>query len=487
MVDIRQDLRHKLTQKVTPTLIVMQNLLLLPSLELHQEIEKELESNPALEEEMSSSGEEKEESVTDEGFIQEMRYVTSREQTVRDGDGEEGEEKNPFSFLAAPTSLQEYLSWNIHLLLETDEHKAIAEAIIGNLNDDGYLECDMQSLVDELKCEQEKIEAVLLVVQSMDPPGVGARSVPEALMLQLRELKSQNKNIPALVEEVILSHLEDVSKYKYKSIAKERGVALHVVEDAVKFIHDHLNPYPGRDFHLYHENQARDKDAVSPDVIVRFEKEKFVIEVVDSLDVKLRINPVYLDLLDKMRVAPKTFSQKEKDHIKNYIERAKLFLKGIQQRRETLYRITKVIVDEQRDFFYGRTRKLLKPLTQSQVGSALSISESTVSRATSFKFVQLPWNELAPFSLFFDYAQGIKESISEIIKREGEKPLSDSEIARLLSLSGLKLARRTVAKYREELGILSSDKRRRHAASAKAHNASDVVEASQELPPEGTS
>ncbi len=472
MVDIRQDLRQKLSQKVTPTLIMTQNLLLLPSLELHQEIEKELESNPALEE--GASGDEKEESLADETFFREIQYLSSKGDEPRgSSDAEDSEEKNPFSYIASPTSLQEYLGWNLSLLLETQEDKVIGEAIIGNLNDDGYLDCQIENLVDELKCTPEKVEEILKIVQSLEPAGVGARSVQEALLIQLREYRAEHKkDVPPLVEALIKDHLDDVSRYKHKAIAKAKDVPLTMVEDAIKFIHDYLNPYPGRDFRSYTELEPRDKNIVSPDVIVKQEKDVFVIEVIDSVGVRLRINPVYLRLLEQMRLDPKAFSQKEKDHIKNYIERAKLFLKGIHQRRDTLYRITKVIVDEQRDFFYGQSRKLLKPLTQSQVASVLSISESTVSRATSFKFVQLPWNELAPFSLFFDYAQGIKESISELIQKEREKPLSDSEIARLLSLSGLKLARRTVAKYREELGILSSEKRKRqHQHSAEHHSA----------------
>lgn len=468
MVDIRQDLRQKLSQKVTPTLIMTQNLLLLPSLELHQEIEKELESNPALEE--GSTPDEEKESLDDESFFREIKYLTSKEDVPRDSDADDSEEKNPFSFIASPTSLQEYLSWNLHLLLETPEDKTVGEAILGNLNDDGYLECDIQELVDELKCAPEKVQEVLEVVQSLEPAGVGARSVQEALLLQLREYRAQHGGIiPPLVEELIQNHLEEVSRYKYKAIAKAKDVSLNAVEEAVKFIHDHLSPYPGRDFHPYRESESQAKNTVTPDVIVRLEKDAFIIEVIDSVGIRLRINPVYIRLLEQMRHDPKAFSQKEKEHIKNYIERAKLFLKGIQQRRDTLYRIAQVIINEQRDFFYGQTRKLLKPLTQSQVASSLSISESTVSRATSFKFVQLPWNELVPFSLFFDYAQGIKESIGELIQKEGEKPLSDSEIARLLSLSGLKLARRTVAKYREELGILSSEKRKRQNAFAASH------------------
>lgn len=481
MVDIRQDLRQKLSQKVTPTLIMTQNLLLLPSLELHQEIEKELESNPALEE--GASGDEKEETLADETFFREIQYLSSKGDEPRGSDAEDSEEKNPFSYIASPTSLQEYLSWNLSLLLETPEDKVIGEAIIGNLNDDGYLDCQIENLVDELKCTPEKVEEILKVVQSLEPAGVGARSVQEALLIQLREYSAEHKNMPPLVEDLIKDHLDDVSRYKHKAIAKAKNVPLTMVEDAIKFIHDYLNPYPGRDFHSYTEAETRDKNIVSPDVIVKQEKDVFVIEVIDSVGVRLRINPVYLRLLEQMRLEPKAFSQKEKDHIKNYIERAKLFLKGIHQRRDTLYRISKVIVDEQRDFFYGQSRKLLKPLTQSQVASALSISESTVSRATSFKFVQLPWNELAPFSLFFDYAQGIKESISELIQKEREKPLSDSEIARLLSLSGLKLARRTVAKYREELGILSSEKRKRqHQHSAEHHSAAASHGASEAEP-----
>lgn len=486
MVDIRQDLRQKLTQKVTPTLIMTQNLLLLPALELHQEMEKELESNPALEE-GNASDDEKGDSIADEEFFREIKYLSStKDEGRREAESEDSEEKNPFSFIASPTSLQEYLSWNLHLLLETSEDKIVGEAIIGNLNDDGYLECDIQALVDELKCTPEKVEEVLNVVQSLDPPGVGARSVKEALLLQLREYSAGHDDVTPLVEELIQNHLEDVSRYKYKAIAKAKDVSLNAVEEAVKFIHDHLSPYPGRDFRAYREPEAKTKNTVTPDVIVRQEKDAFVIEVVDFVGIRLRINPVYIRLLQEMKNDPKAFSLKEKDHIKNYIERAKLFLKGIQQRRDTLYRISQVIVNEQRDFFYGQTRKLLKPLTQSQVAAALSISESTVSRATSFKFVQLPWNKLVPFSLFFDYAQGIKESIAELIQKEGDKPLSDSEIARLLSLSGLKLARRTVAKYREDIGILSSEKRKRQNVFDAAHQTPPKEEIEEIQPSEET-
>lgn len=463
--------RHelKLLQKVTPQLITTQHLLLLPHVELSMEIERELEENPVLEEtstnlcpecgqEFSGTackgcGYKMELPEAPEDFT--YQILKSRSEPVE----REAEDFPDMPGMQVPSgiTLHDHLRLNVLPLLQTEEQKKIAELLIRNISDHGYLLVSLDTISKALKCEEKDVEEVLALVQTLEPAGVGSRNPQEALLIQISQLR-QEKEIPACLESMIMSHWDDLLKLKLDKIAKELNVNMEEVKAALSFIQTYLNPYPALG---WGGGEARTEGFTSWDVAIRHENGDFVVEVQEPKMSELRLSPSYLKMLKDLKSNPEKFDASEKAYLEQMLERAKTFLRSLNLRREILGRIAQEIVGTQKTFLRTMDKQDLNSLTQRSLAHRLGLSESTISRATSNKAIQLPWKTIVPFSFFFHHSEGVKQKVADLIsKEEAAHPLSDSDIAAALREQGIECARRTVAKYREELRIPAGNVRK---------------------------
>ncbi|TJY41076.1 RNA polymerase factor sigma-54 [Cohnella pontilimi] len=330
----------------------------------------------------------------------------------------------------------------------------IVRYIIGNLDTNGYLELPLQDLASTLQAAEEDAEAALRIVQSLEPAGVGARDLKECLLLQLQDLPK----IPPLAPRLIHDFLDDIGGYRIHKISKQLGVPRHDVEDAIRVIKK-LNPRPGSSYYV------DEVKYIVPDVIVEKAGDRFVVSIPDATVPRLEIHPQYERLAEecgKEVSARKFLSAKYRS--------AAFLIKCIEQRRLTLFRVTEAIVEEQ-DAFFREGPSRLKPMNLRDIADKLNLHESTVSRATSGKYAQTPWG-LFELTYFFPagYNRGLideasAESVKEKIRtwvagEDAAQPYSDQQLADLLQEEGIPVSRRTVMKYREQLGILSSVRRR---------------------------
>lgn len=479
-MDIR--LLPQQTLKVTPKQIAANYILQLSSQELQDVIDDELEQNPALdlqeEQRCPLCGEALTGRVclrcfgtgtrggSQSSFMMDNEPLEGTNLMLRD---EDDEEFDPIARAEAEQTLAEYLSWNVRVLLPKKLHPT-AEHIIGNLNDLGYLEIPLEDVAKATKVSLVDAELALKAIQNIEPIGLGARDTRECLLIQIDRLTEQEKVVPPNVRGMVADHLRELAEHKFGDIAQALHVSRDEVTEGWTWVKANLNPHPAN---AYAEGPAGEvgakQSALRPDVIIfKNEDAEFEVEVVESRRFSLRVNPVYRELVGQIQAARSgngpavTITDPEKQHIREYVTRAKFFIDNINQRRQTMHRITQVIVECQRDFLENGVQHL-RALTRAEVGERIGMHESTVSRATAGKFVLLPSGQVIPFSNFFTASLGVKDVIKQIIEAEdGSRPYSDQEIVeKLRGEHGIILARRTVAKYREELQILPARLRKR--------------------------
>jgi RNA polymerase sigma-54 factor len=354
---------------------------------------------------------------------------------------------------------------DVRTLLEDDE-VPIAEWLIESLDERGYLGGTIEAVAADLRVAPDTVEEILGLVQQIAPVGVAARDVRECLLLQLTYLERNGAAIPPAVRRIIEDHLDDLGAHKYGYIANMLGIGTDEVEEARDFIRGQLSPFPLQSQEARSWKSPTTAPYVAPDVIINLRDGDFVVEVVEARHFFLRINPMYETLASTLgQKAPAatvtaSVSDADKKHVREYSSRAKLFIANIHQRRETLRKIALCLVELQADFLRGGVREL-RPLTRAIVAQQVGVHESTVSRATANKYVMLPSRRVIPFSDFFTPSLSVKDVIKEMIVKERAKghPLTDREICSRLLQQGIRIARRTVAKYRAELGILPSTMR----------------------------
>ncbi|HET7100355.1 MAG TPA: RNA polymerase factor sigma-54, partial [Terriglobia bacterium] len=317
---------------------------------------------------------------------------------------------------------------------------AVCRYLIGHLDDNGYLTVDAAFLCKRFNIDRDTFDRSLRIIQSLEPAGVGARSLSECLKLQL-----QREDAPDEVTlQIIQHHLDDVAAGRIRKIARQLGVGLQRVQQAVDRL-KRLNPRPGM---AYASSEPR---YVLPDVCVERVNGEYVVLVNEGFFPRLTVSDQY----QRMMAEGGERARQAADYLRNWFQSAVWLVRGIEQRRQTLYRVTRVIVEKQRDFL-DRGVDHLKPLTLREVADELGLHESTVSRATQNKYVQTP-RGLFPFRYFFPSgvdslsgdisAKSVKKRIVELIQRENkQKPLSDQRIADLLREGGIRISRRTVAK-----------------------------------------
>jgi RNA polymerase sigma-54 factor len=484
------DFSQEMRQWVSPSLIEANYILSLSQQELQAVIEQELLANPALEIEERSTcpacG-----TALDGTWCPTCRVERDRHQTtsldLRDENdlraaADTDDDFDPLSIVASRIDPRESILSDARTLLDEHEHP-VAEYIVDSLDERGFLSEPVANIAAALGVTQEEVEAVLEVIQDVAPVGVGARSLAECLHLQTDYLRRSGEDVPDNVAFLIDCHLNDLGAHKFGKLARQLGVTPADIEIARDFIRDRLNPHPLQTSEARSWGTPTDSPLVSPDIIVRIEDDEdqdLLVEVVDSRYNYLRMNGVYSDLLARIsRHAPapehvdgegldeaedaqaaQTMNTDEREHVRQYTNRARLFMSNIEQRRETLLKISKVVCELQQDFLRGGVRNLT-PLTRALVAQQVGVHESTVSRATANKFVMLPNQRVIPYSDFFRPSLSTKDVIKEIIEREEVQgtSITDREICDRLLSQGIRIARRTVAKYRSELGILPSTMR----------------------------
>jgi RNA polymerase sigma-54 factor len=473
-------LELRLTQKLilTPQLQQAIKLLQMPHLELSQFLNLELMENPFLEESSDEvsldelTPEEKdsleiEEQHDDEGVPLEKLMNFSVDEYFEDriSDGRDMGYFNPGTvtppsfeqFLSKKPDLYDHLLWQLRLSHVSEPIMRIGEILIGNIDENGYLVASLEEVCTAAGDSIEKAEEALSVIQTFDPPGVGARSLLECLLLQVKALQLQD----TIVEKIIKNNMNELEKKIYPVIAQQHGITLNEVLASVKVI-EGLEPKPGRNFSNASPNY------VSPDVYLTRTEDGYQIILNDEGVPKLRVSSFYKNLIQHNSAFPK----EDKQFLIEKMRSAVGLLKSLDQRHRTIYRVTETLLDLQKDFFDGGVEHL-KPLTLKEVASSLNLHESTVSRVTSNKYLSCE-HGIFGFRYLFSSAlasgigsvssTAVKNTIRKIILEEGHlKPLSDQHIAEMLKRDGIVIARRTVAKYREELGIPSQIQRRKSA------------------------
>jgi len=448
------------TQKLimTPELRQAIAILQMGALDLNEYIEGEMAANPLLdsrdEPAEDAQGEAQHSETTD--VVDWMEYF-SDSSDIGYVPRWQDEDRSPFEHLMpkGPT-LCEYLLDQLYLTVFTDEEREIGEFLIGNIDDNGYFRCTMDDAVKETGHPTGRLEAVLEIIQGFDPVGVGARDLRECLSIQMDYLEVENE----IARKIVDSRLPDLAAGRYTRIAEDLGCSAHDVQNAADLIRT-LDPKPGRRF-----AGADETNYVIPDIVVERVCGEYVVIMNDSMLPRLSINPYYRRLLYERK------DLETRRFLENRFNSALWLLKSIEQRRMTLYRVMDSIVRLQREFFDYGTR-YLKPMTLRQVAGMVGVHESTVSRAVANKYVQTPRGVFEMKSFFNSgvnssngggvSSKAIKKMLQEMIESENPaRPLSDQRIANMFGRRGISISRRTVTKYREEMGVSSSARRKRY-------------------------
>jgi RNA polymerase sigma-54 factor len=473
-METRLSLRQSQRVVMTPLLQQAIQLLQLSTLELQEVVQKELLENPLLEEvptetpETSASPDtpaapvaeappvepvpvDRERGTDDLPF--DLTAVMFDDQEERSLVAQEDRDELPFeNMVRSHSSLADHLEEQLRFASEDPVTRRIGTEIIGNLDEDGYLRAEVSELAQRCSVTVEEVERVLTLVQAFDPPGVAARSVQECLLIQL---KSDPNPDPVSVE-IVEQHFDDLSRRRYPDIARALKLPLDRVMESVEEIMG-LEPKPGRRF------GGADTRYIVPDVVVQKMGGEYVVLLNEDGIPRLRVNALYRSLL-------RNSGEEARQYVEQKLRSAVWLIKSVDQRQRTLRKVTQSIVKFQREFL-DKGLPYLRPLSLRDVGEDIGMHESTISRVTTNKYVETPQGL---FELKFFFHSGIasgdgemvssisvKKMIQDLLANEDpSKPLSDQEVAQILKGRALVIARRTVAKYREELGILPSHQRR---------------------------
>lgn len=454
------DLKLSQEQKLVMTMEMQQSIKLLQmsSYELLQHIDKELQENVVLETE-NAVVDTKEYSVDNElkEYREIIKYLEFDNYNSRVySQDDENEAISPFNFISDKPTLKDYLSDQLMYSGLNKEDEKVCRYIVDNIDHKGYLETTIiEDLVNELGIEEHMAMECLVIVQNLEPVGIGARSLSECLIIQLHK-----KNVKdSVLEKIINTYLVELSKSKYQFIGKALGISAKAVqeyEDVIK----KLEPKPTRGFFTGEEISY-----VIPDVYIKKLDDNYIVVMNDSLLPKLVINNTYKEVINSGE------DQVAVNYVKDKISSAMFLIKSIQSRKNTLCRVVEEIVKNQKEYFDGGD-DFIKPMTIKSIAYSLDMHESTVSRAIRDKYVALSSGEVRSIkSLFTTYVNisneelssvNVKDMIKKVVSEEVKtKPLSDLSICNILNEKGIDISRRTVAKYREEVGIKSSSQRKR--------------------------
>lgn len=469
---MKQGLQLKVSQQLsmTPQLQLAIRMLQLSTLELRQEIQTALENNPLLEiaeqyDEINVEQHEPSENIDTREALdsQEIPEDIPLDATLDDiytagtPSGTYSDYRNdelPIYQGETHETLHDYLNWQLDLTPFSEVDRAIALSIIEAIDERGYLTVSTEEILEEQgnnEIELDEVEAVLKRIWHFDPIGVGARTLQECLSIQI-----QHVTTPALVKEIINDYLDLLASHDYRTLKKRLNASDEQLKEAINFI-QHLQPYPGDSVN------TTPPDYVIPDVVVRKIDGKWIAELNNDTVPMLRINQHYAAM---EKISNKSDSQ----YIRSHLQDANWFIKSVENRNETLLKVSQFIVEHQQDFFENGA-EYMKPMILSDVAEAIDMHESTISRVTTQKYLQCP---TGIFELKFFFSSHVNTqsggeasstSIRALIKKyisdeDAKKPLSDSKLVSLLENQGIIIARRTVAKYREALSIPPSSHRK---------------------------
>ena len=468
-IEIGLSLRQTQRLAITPMLQAAIKLLQLSRLELLQVLNQHVMENPLLEEELTITAEEPPENGVDvlrednilEGRLEksELDWESYLESASDSYSPISREEKGPSSLeglLSKPRSLSEHLLLQLHVSTGDEGLLEAGAYIIGNLSDNGYLQVSLDEVAKETQVSLEEAETALFLIQGFDPSGIAARDLKECLILQLRGLQQGE----SLVAKIVAHHMKELGEKRWNEIAERLNVSMDAVKDAIQQL-GRLDPKPGRSF------STEDPQYIMPDVFISKIEGEYIITLNDDGLPRLRISPYYRRI----------FSEKRWDttETRNYIEekmrQAIWLIRSIEQRERTLYKVAESLVKFQSRFLDDGI-DFLRPLTLKEVAEDISMHESTVSRVTTNKYVYTPQGV---FGLKYFFHRGlssedggiissvnVKEQLRKIIHEEGgEKPISDQRLAQALKERGINISRRTISKYRAQLKIPSSNRRKR--------------------------
>lgn len=476
---LNQRLQQKLLQKLSPQQILLMKLLQIPSVALEQRIKQEIEENPALEElgtlDENSDGddeinddtyEDDYDSKDDEFDLNDYMdddEIPSYKMAANNRSADDERKEMPY---ASGSSFHDLLLSQLGLRVLTDKQKAIAETIIGNLDDSGYLQRDILAMVDDLAFSQniqasdDEILEVLEVVQDLDPSGVGARNLQECLLIQLKRKENEGNEDVGLAIQIVDHYFNEFVKKHYDKIIKKARVSEAQLKAALGQILK-LNPKPGNSL----SDSVKTNQIVIPDFIVHNTNGGLELSLNSRNTPELRLSRDYMNMLKAYAENKK--DKKKKDafmFVKQKIDSAKWFMEAIRQRQNTLFVTMNAIMEFQLEYFLTGDETKLKPMILKDIADIVKLDISTISRVANSKYVQTPFGTFLLKSFFSESMQTdsgeevstreIKKILSECIESESKsKPLTDERLTNILKEKGYNIARRTVAKYREQLNI----------------------------------
>lgn len=479
---LKQSLQQKLQQKLSPQQIQLMKMLQIPTMELEQRIKEEMETNPALEEGSDSEDDDDDKSQDDNSGDQDEGDNNDNDNSdeidlseyfdedtpdyklyANNNSSDDDDKESP---LGAGRSFQDLLFSQLGLRDMNERQISLAEYLIGNLDESGYLRREIPAIVNDLAFSQnitttsEELEDILKVIQDLDPAGIGARDLKECLLIQIRRTEIMDDDSD-MAELIISKYFDEFTKKHYEKIAKRLEISEEELKPAIEFIL-HLNPKPGNSM----QESKGIVQHVIPDFLLQVEDEALKLSLNGKNAPELKISREYREMLDHY-AKTKSKDNKEKEammFVKQKIDGAKWFIDAIRQRNETLLYCMQAIVNYQKEFFLSGDETKLRPMILKDIADIVGMDISTVSRVANSKYIQTPY---ATYLLKYFFSESLSNDegeevssreVKQILKDaiEGEvkrKPLTDDRLAKLLKEKGYNIARRTVAKYREQLNI----------------------------------
>lgn len=463
---LNQKLQLKLSQKLSPQQIQLMKLIQLTTAEFEQKITNEIEENPALEKGSESlDNDTKEyEGDTDEGDVNIDEYLSDEPDNYNQNYSSNQEENTNFQTKES-ISFHQFLDNQSKNLILTDSEKPICEFLIGSIDESGYLRREIEDIIDDLAFTQNivanknEVLSVLEKIHDLDPPGVGARSLQECLLIQLKKKNNSKESIINSIN-LIENEFELFSKKKFSRISEKLNLSQEDLKLVIEEI-SRLNPKPGGSITSEFSNNT-----IVPDFILSIEDGNFIVELNKRNSPELRLSNSYKNILEGYKNDPKkTKSQNQAiQFLKQKLDSAKWFIEAIEQRHQTLFQTVNAIVNFQKEYFLTGEEKNLKPMILKDIAEIINMDISTVSRVANSKYIDTPYGIKLLKSYFSEGMKNmegdeistieIKKILQEIVNDENKnKPLSDIELSEKLSEKGYKVARRTVSKYRENLDI----------------------------------
>ncbi|MCH7904245.1 MAG: RNA polymerase factor sigma-54 [Armatimonadetes bacterium] len=454
---LRASTRTSLTTstRVDPKVVLGSKILQLSQAELQQAIERELAENPAMD-----RIDEPDAPISDEEVLRvvapdELKRSSTDYEARRSMPADSDQRPDWVDLTASCDTLWDHLRAQLGRVV-AKEDRELMHYFIGSVNDRGYLNCTVEDAALDCKTSLESAENVLELLQQCEPAGIGATNLREALLLQLRRPEGDAERLARFM---LKNCWDELVARNAKAIQRKHKVDPELIEQAFEVILS-LRPFPGEGFAVGVAPPHERVVPANPDVSFTLDEAGWIIEVLGPSPLSLRVSRTYLQRQQELQNtanAPKD----EKRHVDQFIGRATMFKEALEQRRRLIGDMAKYLVDHQGGFISTGNYQFIKPLTRSKLARDLGVHESSISRATNGKFCQLPNGEIIPFEVFFKPALRVQKMIEEILSTESpDGPLSDERIRKILAEKGVKIARRTVNKYRSRLKLLSSRQRR---------------------------